>query len=224
MIMTKDDFKFDINAKKVRFPDKDLIESLEAYARLKNNEYFSTTEYDEWNGKIAHSETFVNRFGSWNKALRIIGIEGGRERKYTTEELIENLENIWKEIKFPPGKRQLAKYGKKISEQPYKRNWGSVKSACEQIALFHDGKITKEQLLLKSNTKSWRKTIPLNIRWEVLKRDTYACRKCGRSPGKGKTTELEIDHIIPVAKHGTIDASNLQTLCRECNQGKKDRI
>ena len=40
--MTKDDFKFDINAKKVRFPDKDLIESLEAYARLKNNEYFST--------------------------------------------------------------------------------------------------------------------------------------------------------------------------------------
>jgi len=222
--MEKDDFKFDINAKKVHKLDKDLIESLEVYAKLKNYEYFSTTEYDKWNEKIAHSETFVNRFGSWNKALRIIGIEGGRERKYTIEELIENLENIWKEIKFPPGKRQLAKYGKKISEQPYKRNWGSVKSACEQIALFHDGKITREQLLLKSKTKNERRTIPLNVRWIVLKRDNYTCKKCGRSPGKDQTTELEIDHIMPVAKNGTNDISNLETLCHECNQGKKDRI
>ena len=222
--MEKDDFKFDINAKKVHKLDKDLIESLEVYAKLKNYEYFSTTEYDKWNEKIAHSETFVNRFGSWNKALRIIGIEGGRERKYTIEELIENLENIWKEIKFPPGKRQLAKYGKKISEQPYKRNWGSVKSACEQIALFHDGKITREQLLLKSKTKNERSTIPLNVRWIVLKRDNYTCKKCGRSPGKDQTTELEIDHIMPVAKNCSKDISNLDKLFHDCNQFKKDRI
>jgi len=190
--MEKDDFKFDINAKKVHKLDKDLIESLEVYAKLKNYEYFSTTEYDKWNEKIAHSETFVNRFGSWNKALRIIGIEGGRERKYTIEELIENLENIWKEIKFPPGKRQLVKYGKKISEQPYKRNWGSVKSACEQIALFHDGKITREQLLLKSKTKNERRTIPLNVRWIVLKRDNYTCKNVVGVRGKTKLQSLKL--------------------------------
>ena len=39
--MEKDDFKFDINAKKVHKLDKDLIESLEVYAKLKNYEYFS---------------------------------------------------------------------------------------------------------------------------------------------------------------------------------------
>ena len=222
--MTKEDFKFDINAKKVHKLDKDLIESLEVYAKLKNYEYFSTTEYNKWDKKIAGSETFVSRFGSWNKALRIIGIEGGRERKYTHEELVENLENIWKELNFPPGKRQLAKYGKKISEQPYNRIWGSVKSACEQIALFHDGKITREQLLLKSKTKNERRTIPLNARWIVLKRDNYTCKKCGGSPGKDQTIELEIDHIIPVAKNGTNEVINLQTLCRECNQGKKDIV
>ncbi len=222
--MLKDDFNFDLNAKKVRIPDKDLLESLEVYAKLKNKEYFSTKEYDKWNGKIACSGTVVSRFGSWNKALRIIGIGGGRERQYTPEDLIENLENIWKEIKFPPSRRQLAKYGRKISEHPYKKNWGSVRSACEQIALFHDGKITREQLLLKSKTKSERKTIPLNVRWTVLKRDNYTCKSCGRSPGKDKTTELEIDHITPLAKNGTNDVRNLQTLCRECNQGKKDRV
>ncbi len=42
--MINDDFKFDINAKKARFLDKDLIESLEEYAKLKNNEYFQ-----QWN-------------------------------------------------------------------------------------------------------------------------------------------------------------------------------
>ena len=91
-----DDFRFEMNAKKVKFLDKDLIESLEVYAKLKNYEYFSTTEYNTWDKKIAGAETFSDRFGSWNKALRIIGIEGGRERKYTSEELVENLENIWK--------------------------------------------------------------------------------------------------------------------------------
>ena len=85
--MTKDDFKFDINAKKVYKLDKDLIESLEVYAKLKTMNIFSTTEYNKWDKKIAGAETFCDRFGSWNKALRIIGIEGGRERKYTHEEL-----------------------------------------------------------------------------------------------------------------------------------------
>ncbi|HBR13994.1 MAG TPA: hypothetical protein DD723_00415 [Candidatus Omnitrophica bacterium] len=60
--------------------------------------------------------------------------------------------------------------------------------------------------------------------WEVLKKDNYTCKKCGRSPGKDKTVELEIDHIVPVAKNGTNEVDNLQTLCHECNQGKKDRF
>ena len=217
------DFRFDLNAKKVRILDQDLIKSLESYAEINNYDYFTTTEYDKWKDKIAHSETFVRRYGSWNKALKIIGIEGGHERKYTPEELIENLETIWKELKFPPGKRQLSKYGNKISDSPYRNLWGSVKSACEQVALYHEGKITKDQLLLKSKPKSERKTIPLKIRWKVLKRDNYTCKKCGRSPGKDHSVELEIDHIIPIAKSGTNNIENLQTLCYECNQGKKDK-
>jgi 5-methylcytosine-specific restriction endonuclease McrA len=217
-------FKFDITAKKMRFSDNDLIESLKVYAKLKNYEYFSTTEYNKWDRKIVAAETFCNRFGSWNRVLRVIGIEGGHERRYTHEELVENLENIWKELNHPPAKRQLAKYGRRISEAPYRRFWGSLKSVCEQIALFHDGKINREQLLLKSKTNNKRRTIPLNVRWAVLKRDNYTCKKCGRSPGKDQTIELEIDHIMPVAKNGTNDIDNLETLCHECNQGKKDRI
>jgi len=217
------DFKFDTKVKKVRILDQDLLASLEEFAKLKNLEYFTTTEYDSWSDKIAGSATFTDRFGSWNKALGIIGITGGRERSYSTEELIENLESVWREIGFPPGKRQLAKYGRKISESPYKKIWGSVRQACEQIELFHAGKISKDQLLGAQQSVNVRRTIPLNVRWQVLKRDNYTCVRCGRSPSKDHDVELEVDHIHPVAKGGTNEINNLQTLCRECNQGKKDR-
>lgn len=44
---------------------------------------------------------------------------------------------------------------------------------------------------------------------------------CGAT---NKETTLEIDHIIPVAKGGTNDISNLQTLCKECNRAKSATI
>ena len=218
------DFTFDINAKKVRISNSELLSSLAKYAEKVNFKYFPTTEYNKWNEKVAGSGTFCTRFGSWNKALKIIGIEGGRERRYSSDELILNLENIWKEIGYPPGKRQLAKYGKKISESPYKKNWGSVFIACELLAKYHNGKISREDLLNPNSEKNVRKTITLSIRWKILKKDNYTCVKCGQSPARNNDIELEIDHILPVAKGGTNDIENLQTLCSNCNQGKKDKM
>lgn len=62
-----------------------------------------------------------------------------------------------------------------------------------------------------------RQPIPRKLRHEVFKRDGYRCRECGLSK---EETSLEIDHIIPVAKGGTNDIDNLQTLCRQCNRMK----
>jgi 5-methylcytosine-specific restriction endonuclease McrA len=53
----------------------------------------------------------------------------------------------------------------------------------------------------------------------ILERDNYRCRLCGKS---ARDTELEVDHIIPVAKGGTAGLNNLQTLCIDCNRGKSD--
>jgi len=35
---------------------------------------------------------------------------------------------------------------------------------------------------------------------------------------------LEVDHIIPRAKGGGNNIENLQTLCFDCNRGKRDRL
>jgi hypothetical protein len=218
-----DDFKFDLAAKRTRLSDEELMGALQTAAETFGGSYFATTKYDGLPGKRPCSQTIIDRFGSWKKALELIGIPGGREKLYPTEQLIENLESIWKQLGFPPGKRQIASHGAKISERPYIRHWGSVRSACVALAAFHNGSLSREQLLAGDANTTQRTTIPLKTRWEVLKRDNYRCVKCGASPSNDHTVELEVDHIDPVAKGGGNEIHNLQTLCKKCNQGKKDR-
>ena len=109
--------------------------------------YFTTPQYDSLPGKHPHSATIIDRFGSWKKALALVGLHGGTERRHTAEQLIQNLETVWRELGFPPGKRRIALHGAKISESPYKRVWGSVRRACEALASFKDGSISRDQLL-----------------------------------------------------------------------------
>lgn len=57
------------------------------------------------------------------------------------------------------------------------------------------------------------------MRFAIYERDHYRCRKCGR-----ETKDLEIDHIIPIAKGGKSTYDNLQTLCHRCNYEKGSKI
>jgi len=57
-------------------------------------------------------------------------------------------------------------------------------------------------------------------RFDILKRDDYRCRICGTHADEN--VRLEVDHIVPRAKGGTNDSSNLWTLCWACNNGKSD--
>lgn len=57
------------------------------------------------------------------------------------------------------------------------------------------------------------------MRFSIYERDGYRCCKCGIS---GQYAQLEIDHIIPIAKGGKTTENNLQTLCHKCNTEKGD--
>jgi hypothetical protein len=51
-------------------------------------------------------------------------------------------------------------------------------------------------------------------RRRVLARDGGRCTKCGSQ------TDLQIDHVVPVAAGGSKDDNNLRTLCRMCNSAR----
>lgn len=61
--------------------------------------------------------------------------------------------------------------------------------------------------------------VPEQIRYDILARDRK-CLLCGKGPDE---VMLQVDHIVPRAKGGSNDPSNLQTLCAPCNRGKADR-
>lgn len=55
------------------------------------------------------------------------------------------------------------------------------------------------------------------VRLEVLDRDGWRCRTCG------KAGRLEVDHVIPLEEHpgqDPYDPAGLQTLCRRCHADK----
>lgn len=55
------------------------------------------------------------------------------------------------------------------------------------------------------------------LRYEILRRDSYTCRYCGRSAPE---VPLRVDHVTPVALGGGDEPTNLATSCRDCNSGK----
>ncbi len=71
--------------------------------------------------------------------------------------------------------------------------------------------------LFTQSRNYYRQQIPLTRRLEILSRDDYKCKICGRS---NKEVSLHVDHIKPLSKGGTNDFDNLQTLCKDCNHGK----
>ena len=65
-----------------------------------------------------------------------------------------------------------------------------------------------------------RRAISKKTRFEVFKRDSFACQYCGAS---APDVLLVVDHIKPVCKGGDNDITNLITACAACNNGKGPR-
>jgi hypothetical protein len=60
-------------------------------------------------------------------------------------------------------------------------------------------------------------SITKKLRFEVFKRDGFACQYCGKTP---PDVTLEVDHIKPRSKKGGDEINNLITACFDCNRGK----
>jgi len=73
--------------------------------------------------------------------------------------------------------------------------------------------------LEKATARGIRKAVGEKLRYQVLARDNFRCKSCGRGADDG--VKLNVDHIIPVDWGGTNDIDNLMVLCDECNRGKK---
>lgn len=82
-----------------------------------------------------------------------------------------------------------------------------------------------ETELFSDGSKQWKKTQRKKLRYRrafyyrtLCTRDGEFCQCCGR------TDNLVIDHVIPIARGGRTEIENLQLLCDPCNGRKLARI
>lgn len=67
--------------------------------------------------------------------------------------------------------------------------------------------------------RTTRGSIPRSMRETVYRRDDYTCQFCGQ---RFETSDLTIDHLIPLARGGLDEITNYVTCCKPCNQRKAD--
>ena len=70
-----------------------------------------------------------------------------------------------------------------------------------------------ERRIRPTERTSW----PKGLKRQLMRRQDNTCTYCGH---RRRASSLDIDHVIPVARGGSNDPSNLQVICRPCNQRK----
>lgn len=181
-------------------------------------------------GRISYG--LVNkRFGSLRKALEKAELTPQRYMNATDAELIDMLVELWEQTLEEEGrtaqKKDLKTYAFPVSGDTYTRRFGTWNKALKRAydsVLSPSAEETKtpdipSSTIIKPQKKT--DTLSLTKRFFVMKRDSFACVRCGRS---GPGVRLEVDHRIPRAKGGPDSTENLQTLCLECNRGKRDSL
>lgn len=175
------------------------------------------------------------RFGGLHAALRAAGLTAkDLQRNVSDEEMLRELARIWDLVLTHEGRRpfhrDLVKYESKFSRAPYYRRWGSWIKACEAL-LEWEGKPGEISSHIPGDTDTQnpptrlprrKRAISLRVRYAIFLRDRFTCKLCGRSPSSSPGLVVNVDHIIPESKGGTLDPSNLRCVCEDCNLGKGD--
>ncbi|MFE5542785.1 HNH endonuclease [Streptomyces sp. NPDC056534] len=81
-----------------------------------------------------------------------------------------------------------------------------------------DGRCGVHQLRKSWNRPSARNSLRprdwSRRRAQTLARDRFTCQRCG------SRRDLEVDHIVPVARGGSWEPDNLWVLCKPCHRRK----
>ena len=214
-------FKLRINAR--YFSDDELLDDLRKAAKALGKSTIQQREYLKA-GNFS-CKPYINRFGSWNNAVKKAGLDTVKETKVSDEMLFENLERIWLGLGRQPFYGEIQKPISKYTMKIYTNRFGGWMKACEAFIRFKKDDPEFEKFFKqKSNTRS--RTINEKVRPQVFKRDNYACVICGKSPATHRRITLHLDHEVPFSKGGDNILENLRTLCNKCNlgRGNDDRV
>lgn len=220
--------KFELDDFHRNISDDILIEDLKLVANKLNRDSITHKEYNS-NGKF-NAKTHMDRFGSWLNALERAGLKPTRARiNIPEEELFKNIEEVWIKLGRQPRFDEFQKPLSKYSIRVYLNRFGGWRKALEAfVAFVNSEERTSSEEAIKNieiepiTRHKTSRTINWRLRFIVMRRDNFKCKKCGRSPATDPTIILHVDHKTAWANGGETVLENLQTLCSKCNIGKSD--
>lgn len=116
-----------------RFSDLDLLTDLKEVAKA-NKEKITLKKYNQKG--IYNSDTFIKRFGTWNKALAKAEISERISRNPSREVLFENLKKVWDYLGRNPRGREMSKDPSKWAQDAYIHFFGSWKNTLKKFELW----------------------------------------------------------------------------------------
>jgi len=200
------------------YDDSSIISELKRIASLHNADTLTKAQIES-EGRVSYA-LVVKRFGSLRKAL-----QPQRFMKATDEELLACIVDLWQQVLEKEGRTPLRKdletYKSPVSGDTIIRRFGSWKKALIKAnESVTESSLPTEPISPKvQKPERKRESISLRKRFFVMKRDGFACVRCGKS---GRGVRLEVHHRLPFAKEGPDTLDNLETLCFECNRGQRD--
>ena len=224
--------KFELEEYHRNTPSEDLLDDIRSVVNKLNKKSITIAEYEK-HGKY-HPTTITRRFRSWSKVMEAANLEIGRKVNIPEEELFKNIEDVWTKLGRQPRYAEMKRPLSQFTASGYDKRFGSWRKALEKFISYinsdsinggeiADNSIEKNiitedrDIIIKHKTK---REISDRLRFRILMRDSFTCKKCGRSPIKEMGVELHVDHILPWSKGGETIPENLETKCRKCNLGK----
>jgi hypothetical protein len=196
-------------------PSEALLADLRHVASQLGTHRLSQTDYSNL-GRYSFI-TICRRFMSWRLALEQTGLQPMQYRNIDAQSLLDDIRKVAGQLKTTRLiQKQYLRHGRysRKSIQRLFGCWLHAVTAAGFIAVRH----------YQPRPGRGKRTINVSLRFQVLRRDQFRCRACGRSPATHKGVTLQVDHIIPWSRGGSSQPSNLQTLCNLCNRGKADSV
>lgn len=215
---------------------EEIILELQRVAKVLGKDSFTAGEFEKASEMSRTSSALYREFGSFKKMMEAAGlISPAVSKRYSDEERYENLLNVWTYYGRQPSHAEMKSTPSIIGPKAYITRWGSWSKAlyafvervnkdlCEQentnIIEQKEAPSKKQTSISEEDSRE----IKLGLRYKILSRDHFKCKRCGDSPATNPACKLHVDHIAPFSKGGKTTANNLQTLCDKCNIGKGNR-
>jgi len=122
--------------------EEELINDIKRVTGFLNKKNITQNEYIKL-GKFSHY-LFYKLFGSWNNALKKAGLDITVSKTITNEQLLDNLDKVWKKLGHQPRHKEIKKPFSDYSVDIYCKRFKGWRNALKKFIEYKQGNVSSK--------------------------------------------------------------------------------